>query len=165
MEKENYELIVLKEGLPTISEKVESILDNYTRTKEEFEKAEKEFRDALFKAMQENNIISAKVGKYNISQVIGKPTENLKEDEFTTEVDLPTLQLFVKVETIENFDMEKFIREQPEMYMKYLTKEERLSFDIEKIKKLRPDLAEKYIEEIPSSKKPYLMIKESKSKK
>ena len=161
---ENYEIIVLKEGLPTISEKVEDILDNYTKTKEEFEKAEKEFREALFKAMQENNIISAKVGKYNLSQVIGKPTENLKEDEFTTEVDLPTLQLFVKVETIENFDMEKFIREQPEMYMRYLTKEEKITFDIEKIKKLRPDLAAKYIEEIPSSKKPYLMIKESKSK-
>lgn len=159
---EKYEIIVLKEGLPTISEKVEMLLDEYNNTKKEFEEKEKEFRDAIFKAMQENDIYSTKVGKYNLSQVIGKPTEKLKEDEFATEVDLPTLQLFVKVETIENFNMEKFIREQREMYTRYLTKEERLSFDIEKIKKLRPDLAKKYIEEIPSSKKPYLMIKESK---
>lgn len=159
---ENYEIIVLKEGLPTISEEVEKILDDYSKTKKEFEKREKEFRDSLFKAMADNNIISAKVGKYNLSQVIGKPIEELDEKEFILNNDLVTLQLFTKIETIENFNMEKFIKENPEIYMKYLEKEDKISYDLEKIKKLRPDLAALYIKEIPSSKKPYLMIKESK---
>ena len=162
---ENYEIVVLKEGLPTISEKVEEILDNYSKMKKEFENAESEFRDYLFKAMVDNNIISAKVGKYSLSQVIGKPTEELDEVEFIENNDLVTLQMFSKIETIENFNLEKFIKENPEMYMKYLEKEDKISYDIEKIKKLRPDLAEKYIKLIPSSKKPYLMIKESKGKK
>lgn len=159
---EKNEIIILKEGLPTISEKVESILDDYTKTKKEFEKKEKEFRDELFKAMQENNIISAKVGKYSLSQVIGKPTEELDEENFIKNNDLVTLQLFTNIETIETFNMEKFIKENPEMYMKYLEKEDKISYDLEKIKKLRPDLAVEYIKEIPSTKKPYLMIKESK---
>lgn len=164
MEENKYELIENKEGYAVISQKVEQILDDYNATKKEFEKREKLFRDSLFKAMQENNIISAKVGKYNISQVIGKPSYVLDEDKFLTEVDIATLNLFAKIEETEEFDIQRFIKECPELYQKYLNKQQKVVYDLEKLKKLRPDLYDKYTTVVPSTKQPYLMIKESSKK-
>ena len=164
MEENKYELIENKEGYVVISQKVEQILDDYNTTKKEFEKREKFFRDSLFNAMQENNIISAKVGKYNISQVIGKPSYVLDEDKFLTEVDIATLNLFAKIEETEEFDIQRFIKECPEVYQKYLNKQQKVVYDLEKLKKLRPDLYDKYTTVIPSTKQPYLMIKESSKK-
>lgn len=164
MEENKYELIENKEGYAVISQKVEQILDDYNTTKKEFEKREKLFRDCLFKAMQENNIISAKVGKYNISQVIGKPSYVLDEDKFLTEVDIATLNLFAKIEETEEFDIQRFIKEHPELYQEYLNKQQKVVYDLEKLKKLRPDLYDKYTIVVPSTKQPYLMIKESSKK-
>lgn len=161
MKNKEFNLIEFKENTAVLSNEVEFLLDEYKESKKVFEEAEKKFRNELLKTMIKYNIVSAKIGKYTISQVIPKPTLRLKEDEFTTENDLTTLQLFVKIDTIENFNMEKFIKEQPEMYSKYLVKEEKLTFDIKKIQKLRPDLAEKYIEEIQSDKEITLRIANS----
>ena len=114
--------------------------------------------------MQENNIISAKVGKYNISQVIGKPSYVLDEDKFLTEVDIATLNLFAKIEETEEFDIQRFIKECPDLYQEYLNKQQKVVYELEKLKKLRPDLYDKYITVVPSTKQPYLMIKESSKK-
>lgn len=163
MEVRQFNLIQIDENKQAvIAAEVENLLDEYEESKTNFEKAEKKFREELLNAMINNNIISAKIGKYTLSQIIPKPTVSFDEDKFIEENDLDVISIFTTINESFEFDIQKFIKDNPEMYAKYCVKTETTSIDTDKMEKLRPDLYEKYKKEISSDKKISLRINKSK---
>ena len=138
----------------TLNEEVASYLDFVKMVEDEG----KSFRKKLEKVMLDNGLYSEKLGKYNISIAFPKPTESLDEDKLITNENEELLLPFIVMNS--SFDLEKFKEENPEMYQKYIKVE--LSIDSEKLKKMRPDVFDKYKVITPTSKEPYIVIKESK---
>ena len=163
MEVKEFNLITTDENnQKVIALEVEKLLDDYEESKKNFEEAEKRFRNDLLNAMINNNIVSAKIGKYTISQIIPKPTIEFNEDLFIEENDVDTISIFTTINESIEFDMQRFIKENPQLYYQYCVREETTNIDKDKMAKLRPDLFEKYTKEVPSDKKITLRINKSK---
>lgn len=82
------------------------------------------YKQKIVDAMKENNVIKI-AGKndyikYDITRVIPKDTENFNIDEFILSEDATFANKFVKFEQDVEFDLEKFKKENEEMYKKYL---------------------------------------------
>lgn len=163
MEVKEFNLITVDENnQKVIATEVEKLLDDYEEYKKNFEEAEKKFRKELLDAMINNGIINAKIGKYTISQIIPKSTMEFDENAFIEENDVDTISIFTTINESVEFDMQRFIKENPQMYYQYCVREETTNIDKDKMAKLRPDLFEKYVKEVPSDKKITLRINKSK---
>lgn len=123
---------------------------------------EKKLREAILNAMRVNNIYQAKVDGYTISQVMPKSTKIFNEEEFITNVDADISAAFVSVVETDNFDLDKFKTENPELYKKYVTTTTEIRVDEKKLSKMLPSLYEKYTSEIKSDKCSTLRITKSK---
>lgn len=164
MENQNFEIVVIKNNVPTLNEKVEELLDNYSNMKLEWTNLEEEFRSSIFKAMQENNILNAKVGKYSLCQVIPKSTFTFDDDKFLKEQPSNILEQFVEVRENTEFDIEKLISKYPEIYKECSTTTLDAIIDVKHLEKTLPEIYNKYLIETKSNKSSYLKIMKGKEK-
>lgn len=156
------ELIIYKENVPVLSEQVDKIIDELKEYKNNLDEIEKEFRATLLDSMIKNNIVSGKTDKYTISQVIPKSKVLFNKDDFINNENKTIVDLFIKRNQIETFDIEKFKLDCPEIYKKYLIVEEDISVDEKKLSKTFPEIYERYCTHEPSTGNITLRIVENK---
>lgn len=156
------ELIIYKENVPVLSEQVDKIIDELKEYKNNLDEIEKEFRTTLLDSMIKNNIVSGKTDKYTISQVIPKSKVLFNKDDFINNENKTIVDLFIKRNQIETFDIEKFKLDCPEIYKKYLIVEEDISVDEKKLSKTFPEIYERYCTHEPSTGNITLRIVENK---
>lgn len=160
------DLVVLKEGYPVLAEEVESILDDVQTNADEANALLANVREAILAAMVDNNIYNCKVGKYSISQVLGRDKVIFDKESFFKDAPEDIVMAFTTLEKSEPvFNLEKFKAENPELYAKYLESEDIIVVDEKKLEKTLPEVYEKYVSRVKSDKKPTIMIKQSKEKK
>jgi len=150
---EQNSLVVLNNNVPTLSEKVEAFLDEAEELKEAANEHYDECRAALLKAMIDNQIYQAKIGKYTISQVVPKNVVTFDVEKFMIEQNQDIVNAFTKNEQTFDFDMETFVKECPEIYNKYLRKQDNYVVDTDRLSKVLPEIYNKYIT-ISGSEKP-----------
>lgn len=148
-----------------LAQQVETVLDDYKAKKEAFELADKNFRTDLLDAMVKYKIISATVGKYNISQVIPNPVVSFDDEKFMLESPIELVALFSKTEDFKLFNVDKFREENPDIYNKYLEVETTATIDSKKLEKNFPEIFKKFSTEVASTRKVTLRIGEVKVKK
>ena len=141
---------------------VSSLIEQINNNIEFANNQNNKLREALLKAMQDNNIYSTKVGQFTISQVIPKNTITFDKEKFLLEESIDVCNAFTTINTTQVFDIEKFKVEQPEMYLKYCTNEDETIVDTNKLEKTLPNIFKKYSAEIVSTRKPTIAIKQSK---
>lgn len=156
------ELIIYKENVPVLSEQVDKIIDELKEYKNNLDEIEKEFRATLLDSMIKNNIVSGKTDKYTISQVIPKSKVLFNKDDFINNENKTIVDLFIKRNQTETFDIEKFKLDCPEIYKKYLIVEEDISVDEKKLSKTFPEIYERYCIHEPSTGNITLRIVENK---
>lgn len=156
------ELIIYKENVPVLSEQVDKIIDELKDYKNNLDEIEKEFRATLLDSMIKNNIVSGKTDKYTISQVIPKSKVLFNKDDFINNENKTIVDLFIKRNQTETFDIEKFKLDCPEIYKKYLIVEEDISVDEKKLSKTFPEIYERYCIHEPSTGNITLRIVENK---
>ena len=156
------ELIIYKENVPVLSEQVDKIIDELKEYKNNLDEIEKEFRATLLDSMIKNNIVSGKTDKYTISQVIPKSKVLFNKDDFINNENKTIVDLFIKRNQTETFDIEKFKLDCPEIYKKYLIVEEDISVDEKKLSKTFPEIYERYCIHDPSTGNITLRIVENK---
>lgn len=156
------ELIIYKENVPVLSEQVDKIIDELKEYKNNLDEIEKEFRATLLDSMIKNNIVSGKTDKYTISQVIPKSKVLFNKDDFINNENKTIVDLFIKRNQTEAFDIEKFKLDCPEIYKKYLIVEEDISVDEKKLSKTFPEIYERYCIHEPSAENITLRIVENK---
>ena len=156
------ELIIYKENVPVLSEQVDKIIDELKEYKNNLDEIEKEFRATLLDSMIKNNIVSGKTDKYTISQVIPKSKILFNKDDFINNENKTIVDLFIKRNQTETFDIEKFKLDCPEIYKKYLIVEEDISVDEKKLSKTFPEIYERYCIHEPSAGNITLRIVENK---
>lgn len=156
------ELIIYKENVPVLSEQVDKIIDELKEYKNNLDEIEKEFRATLLDSMIKNNIVSGKTDKYTISQVIPKSKVLFNKDDFINNENKTIVDLFIKRNRTETFDIEKFKLDCPEIYKKYLIVEEDISVDEKKLSKTFPEIYERYCIHEPSTGNITLRIVENK---
>lgn len=159
--KEN-ELIAIKDGLPTLSEQVEILLNQYTDAKEQIETAETELRSAILQAMVDNNIFQAKVGKYVISLIVPKKETQFDIDSFLMNENEDIVKAMTETTETSSFDIDSFMKDCPQLYLKYQKKDYVTTVNEEKLLKTFPDIYAKYVTELPSKKKTTIRIAKSK---
>lgn len=155
---ENMELIIKVNDMPQINPSLEKMLDDFTIIKQRFEETEKEFRNKLLSAMQENGIYSASVGKYKITCVSAKNKEIFNQDEFILHEKDDVIALFTSFETKENFSLETLKEKYPEIYKECCNEETIATVDTKKLLKNFPDLYTKYTTIIPGEGTSYIKI-------
>lgn len=156
------ELIIYKENVPVLGEQVDKIIDELKDYKNNLDEIEKEFRATLLDSMIKNNIVSGKTDKYTISQVIPKSKVLFNKDDFINNENKTIVDLFIKRNQTETFDIEKFKLDCPEIYKKYLIVEEDISVDEKKLSKTFPEIYERYCTHEPSTGNITLRIVENK---
>ena len=156
------ELIIYKENVPVLSEQVDKIIDELKEYKNNLDEIEKEFRATLLDSMIKNNIVSGKTDKYTISQVIPKSKVLFNKDDFINNENKTIVDLFIKRNQTETFDIEKFKLDCPEIYKKYLIVEEDISVDEKKLSKTFPEIYERYCTHEPSTGNITIRIVENK---
>lgn len=156
------ELIIYKENVPVLSEQVDKIIDELKEYKNNLDEIEKEFRATLLDSMIKNNIVSGKTDKYTISQVIPKSKVLFNKDDFINNENKTIVDLFIKRNQTETFDIEKFKLDCPEIYKKYLIVEEDIFVDEKKLSKTFSEIYERYCIHEPSTGNITLRIVENK---
>ena len=154
----NNEIVIVKAGIPSLNQEIESILDKYIEEAQQAKENENKLRTSIQDAMINNGIYSARVGKYQISIVMPKPHIEFDIDRFINEQSQDIVNAFVNVNTSLDFDVESFKKEQPEMYMKYCKKTETVEVNYDKLNSTFPAIAEKYSMIKDSTKKPSIRI-------
>lgn len=144
------------------NKKLSFVVEQYLDFIKEVDEKEKLFKNDLKNVMLENGLYSEKIGKYNISIAFPKSTETLDEEKLITNEEESVLIPFILTHRNESFDVEKLKEKYPEIYKEFYHEDIDLTIDSERLKKMRPDLYDKYKVVTPSTKEPYLVVKESK---
>ena len=159
------ELILIENNVAVLSPIVENKLDENRQYLEDAKKNDEEFRQAILKAMLDNDIKTAKLGKYTISVVVPHNTIIFDSDKFIEDYldNTEFLKEFVEYKVQEKpFNLEKFKEEHTDLYKEYTGYDETFEVDTKKLEKLLPQVFEKYSSEVVSTKKTTLTIKEKK---
>lgn len=159
-----FDLITKTGNQLTINKEVETLLDNYTSAKEELETAEKELRKAILEAMINNNIISTNVGKYTLSQIVPKAKEVFNSEEFITNENEDVVNAVTNIQDTTFFDVETFMKENPEMYNKYLKHKYEYNIDTKKLQDFLPNIYKKYLSIQDSDRQISLRITKKRGK-
>lgn len=159
--KEN-ELITIRDGLPTLSEQVEILLNQYTEAKEQIETAETELRSAILHAMEDNSIFQAKVGKYVISLIVPKKETQFDVDSFLLNENEDIVKAMTETTETSSFDIDSFMKDYPQLYLKYQKKDYVTNVNEKKLSDTFPNIYTKYVTELPSKKKTSIRIVKSK---
>lgn len=158
----DFELVVLKNGTPTISDQVDELLDDIMKTKEQIEENEKFVRSAILDAMTKNGILQSKTTNYTLSQVIPKSDVQFDSDEFLLNESLEITSVFTSVSETETFNLEKFKAENPDIYKKYTEITIGTFVDTKRLEKTLPEVYQKYITFNPTTKPITLRVAKNK---
>lgn len=157
------ELIVLKNNLPTLSEKVDELLVVVNNDLSLAKDNDATLREAILSAMLQNNIDSCKLAHYSLSVVRPHDIFSFDTNSFIENERTDIINAFTEVvEEDDEFNLEKFKEENPEIYQKYLTKKQTINVDCNKLKSVFPDIYNKYMSSVPSTRKVTLAIKKAK---
>lgn len=137
-----------EDGKLVLAAQVENIIDLCEESVREANSNYDFVKQSIITAMLDNNIKTAKVGKYKFSVREPKEKWNFDVDKFINEENEEIVVAFSSVETTTSkvFDMEKFRTECPDIYEKYLVeqKEEKLVVDDNKLWSTLRNVWEKY---------------------
>lgn len=122
---------------------------------------DKELREAILNAMIDNNIQTAHIGKYTISQVVPKSTITFDYESFKSE-NANILPDYSTTTETESFDMDLLKSKYPDIYNEIRKVNKVTVVDTKKLEKSIPTLFQKYATEIKSDKKITLAIKTKK---
>lgn len=126
---------------------------------------ESKMRASILEAMLKTNTPTAKIGDYVISQVLPKDIVEFNTDKFLEEQSQDVINAFCTVESNDEFDLERFKKEQPEMYKKYTKTNDEVKVDLSKLEKSLPNVFKKYATITPNKEgKVTLRIAKSKKK-
>lgn len=146
------ELVIrTEEGALTLAPEVEKLVDDTIDLKNDAEQADAELRSAILEAMKENDIQTAKVGKYTFSQVIPKSTVTFDYEAFKKE-NPNMMEDFSETTETEIFDMEGLKHEFPTIYQRFIKRTKVSVVDTKKLKKCVPAIYQKYATEVMSDK-------------
>lgn len=157
-----FELVVFKNGTPTISDQVDELLDDIMKTKEQIEENEKFVRSTILDAMMKNGILQSKTTNYTFSQVIPKSNVQFNSDEFLLNEPLEITSVFTNVSETETFNLEKFKAENPDIYKKYTETTISTFVDTKRLEKTLPEIYQKYITFNPTTKPITLRVAKNK---
>lgn len=141
------------------AENMEQIVDFYEQQYYKGKDDEAALREAIRKAMYTNHIDSTKIGKYSFSLKYKSSIWTFDEEKFIKEQDKTTRDVFVETTVTEEFDLEKFREENPEMFERYVTRTRHQHVNTTKLWKKLPDLYLKYATETKSSEEPTIAMK------
>lgn len=122
-------------------------------------------KNAILKAMQENDIAVAKLGKYTVSVIVPKNTIKFDAESFILQESDEVVAGFSSIEETTYFDIDKFREDNPELYKKYLKTESKVVVDTGKLEKTFKQIYDKYTTEIVSTKAPSLRLSKEKEAK
>lgn len=156
------ELIVkTEEGLLTLAPHVEKMIDDTLDLVNDATQVESELRESILEAMKANNIFTAKVGKYTLSQVVPKDTVTFDYETFKKE-NPNLIDSFSNTTETETFDMELLKTKYPSIYEEIRKVNKVVVIDTKRLEKGVPDIYNKYTTVIKSEKKITLAIKAKK---
>ena len=135
-----------------ITKEMAKELVEISKQKDELSKRETELRTMILEDMLEHNIDKCVVENVTFTQIIPKSKFEFNTNEFILNESEDVVKCFTTFEETEYFDAEEFIKENPEIYQKYLKKDVHPNVDTKKMEKSLTDVYKKYITEIPSDK-------------
>lgn len=122
-------------------------------------------KNAILKAMRENDIATAKLGKYTVSVIVPKNTIKFDDASFILKEPDEVVAGFSSIVDTTYFDLDKFREDNPELYKKYLKTETKVVVDTGKLEKTFKQIYDKYTTEIVSTKEPTLRLQKEKEAK
>lgn len=152
------DLVIIKGGLPYLVENIDDMFDLYAEVVEDAQMNEANFKEAVLQAMIKNDLYQFKTNNRTISVVTPKNTIIFDEATFLEEASDEVKDACVEVETKTHFDLERFIKENEELYEKYLVTEKTEKVNLEKLKTFLPKVYDRYTSEVVSDKQPSLKI-------
>ncbi len=157
-----FEIIIKENNKLIINEQIDEILTSYIKQKETIEEQDKNFRKTILDPMISNNVLTGETKKFKLTQVVPKDTVIFDNDNFILNEPEDIVTDFVRMEVKETFDLEALKTEAPEIYEKYLKREEVLIVEDKRVEKVMPTVYKKYTKTIPSTKEISLRITEKK---
>lgn len=115
-------------------------------------------RHEILEGMIQNQIDKCSTLGMTFTQVMPKPKGTFDVDAFFLNESEDIIKCFTTFEEEEEFDIERFKSEKPELYMKYLNKNIITNVDVKKMEKTLTPVFKKYWHEEPSDKPTTLRI-------
>ena len=115
-------------------------------------------RHEILDGMIANNIDRCSSCGMTFTQVMPKAKGTFDTDSFLLNESEDVVKCFTTFEETEEFDIETFKKENPEMYKKYVKQNIIPTVDVKKLQKLLEPVFNKYYSEIPSDKPSTLRI-------
>lgn len=164
---EENELLSLMEFNPNNMQTLDDInigklFSNLTYYKDILDKKEKELRSRLLELMLQFKIDSFKKEGYTFSTIKGKNTIVFDENSFLQNEDENLIAAVTSCDIRKEFDMERFQKENSELYEKYLTPKYDVHVDTAILERTYPEIYSKYATEVVSDKAPSLRVSRPK---
>lgn len=156
------QIVIVNNGVAILNEKVEKILNDLEFAKTQLAESEQTFRKELLNAMIENNIYSSKIGNFTITQVIPHDIITFNKDDFLLNEKEEIIQAVTTVIDKEEFNLDKFKKENPELYNKYCEHQYETEIDLKKLEKFLPNIHDKYSQRVINDKAITLRITKKK---
>ena len=152
-------------GMLTVSKETVRRLEEIGKEQNGLATEEKAIRAGILDGLIANNIEKCSAGNMSFTQVIPKPKASFDVDSFLLNEPEDVVNCFTSYEESEEFDVESFKKDNPELYRKYTKKEIMPIVDTAKMQKALEPIFRKYYSEIPSDKPATLRISAKKGSK
>ena len=142
----------------TVESKVAKRLNEIDNEIAALQDEENSLRHQILEEMQANNIDRCKSEGLIFTQVFPKDKVEFNQEKFVNEADDDIIMSFSQIEETKEFNLEKFMSENPELYNKYVETKTNLIVDTKALQKALPIVFDRYTTVIPNEKPSTLRI-------
>lgn len=139
--------IIEEKGVKQFDESVETLFSEYETKANEANDELNTFRTAITNVMNKHKIVTQSFSTKKFTLVYKKPICKFDTDAFVMNESVDIVNAVSSIEEQRTFDIDKFMKEQPEMYEKYCNVTQTVKVDETKLSTLLPDIYKKYYSE------------------
>ena len=142
----------------TVDSKVANRLNEIDNQITTLQDEENLLRHQILEEMQANNIDKCKSAGLIFTQVFPKDKVEFDQEKFVREVNDDVIMSFSQIEESKEFNLEKFMSENPELYNKYVETKTNVIVDTKALQKALPIVFDRYATVIKNEKPSTLRI-------
>lgn len=161
---EESKIVEVKNGQVSFTQDLDDIITYYELIKTIASDNVNNLRTSILDAMKKYDIYTASLPEHTLSLVFHKDIETFNSEEFIKNEAKSLVDAFSEKEDIEEFNLELFKIENPELYNKYIIKKTNYIIDEKKLSKVLKSVYDKYVVITKVDKEPYLRITKNKEK-
>lgn len=152
MESNLENIVKLEDGKEVINPEFLKELKTIIEEKTKLESLEKSYKETLLKTLEDKKMNKVSYDNFNATLVIPKDIITFDTEEFLNNEDIKLIQVFSTTTEEKYFDLEKFEKENKELYNQYMVSKYNTEVDVKKLEKTFPEIYEKYTTRTKSDK-------------